>query len=392
MTTVKASPTVNRRTGYLAGSALLCFWSALVVIASALAISKLPTSELTSYLSVAFILALAGTGFFWHLYQQYQSDRQQVLTLCQALRDGHYRKRVKEHSPNAQSIALNDLAREQEQMLQALSSAASEINYTSQELDQVTRTLVSGADEQQSQLDSIATASEETAVTVKEISTHVQATLKSALELKQLSEQGEQQSETLDGALNQSLQIFSDTQQVLGQLSEQTEAIGSFINTIDEVSSQTNLLALNAAIEAARAGEAGRGFAVVADEVRGLAAQTAEAANQITTLVNNVNDAVSTTGKEFTRCREVLQQGAETGQELRQGLLSVADFSDRTEKMIASIEQAIQEHESAGHSISERMNRMSQLSAEHHLKVRDALEIVEYLEQVAEKLSRYQLK
>ncbi len=387
MTAVKASPTVSHRTGYLAGSALLCFWLALLLMASLLV-----TSGLLTYLFITAVLAIAGTGFFMRFYRQCQQEKQQVMKLCQALGNGQYQTRLKENTPSAQSLALNDLARKQEQMLQALSSAASEIGYTSQELDQVARQLVEGAEEQQTQLDSIAAASEETAVTVKEINGHVQATLRSAVELKQLSEQGDQQSQQLDQSLTLSLQIFDETQQVLGQLSKQTEAIGSFINTIDEVSNQTNLLALNAAIEAARAGEAGRGFAVVADEVRGLAAQTAEAASQITTLISNVHSAVEATDKEFERCREVLKQGAETGHQLRNGLLSVADYSERTETMIASIEQAIQEHETAGNSISERMNRMSELGAAHHIKVRDALEIVEYLEQVSKKLAPYQIK
>jgi len=387
MTAVKASPTVSHRTGYLAGSALLCFWLALLLLASLLV-----TSNQSIYVFIAAVLAIAGTGFFMRFYRQCQKEKQQVISLCQGLSNGQYQTRLKESTPSAQSLALNDLARKQEQMLQALSSSASEIGYTSQELDQVAHQLVEGAGEQQSQLDSIAAASEETAVTVKEINGHVQATLRSAVELKQLSEQGDQQSQQLDKSLTLSLQIFDETQQVLGQLSKQTEAIGSFINTIDEVSNQTNLLALNAAIEAARAREAGRGFAVVADEVRGLAAQTAEAASQITTLISNVHSAVEATDKEFERCREVLKQGAETGHQLRNGLLSVADYSERTETMIASIELAIQEHEAAGNSISERMNRMSELGAAHHIKVRDALEIVEYLEQVSKKLAPYQIK
>lgn len=366
---------------------LLCFWGGTGFF---LNLTFSAQHMLNLEVIAALLLSVSGTAFLWRSEAKQQSQHQKMTELCRQLSTGQYDARVHSDDRSEQMLALNELAREQERMQSTLASTANEINFTSQELDQVARQLVKGAGDQQAQLDSIAAASEETAVTVKEINHHVQQTLQSAIALKHLSEQGDQQAQELSQALGESLNIFNQATDVLDQLARQTEAIGSFISTIDEVSSQTNLLALNAAIEAARAGEAGRGFAVVADEVRGLASQTAEAASRITTLIGNVRSAVAATGQEFTRCRAMLTQGAETGTLLRDGLLSVADFSVRTEQMIASIEAAIQEHERAGSNISERLNLMSQLGAEHHVKVKDALEIVEYLEKVAEKLARYQ--
>ena len=386
MSHVQVSPTINQRTGYLAVAALLCFWSAFLLLVS------VSISDLLIYPVVASIPMIAGSLFFWWLCRQLWRDQRQVLQICSALRQGNYEARIRVESPGKQSMALNDVARAQEQISELLSTAVSEIRYTAKELDQVSHVLVRGAGEQQVQLDSIAAASEQTSVTIREISAHVQATLQSALELKQLSTEGEHQSHILDQTLDQSQQIFSRTGQVLSQLSEQSASVLGFIKTIDDVSEQTNLLALNAAIEAARAGESGRGFAVVADEVRQLAARTSSAAGQISVLIDNVCAAINEMAQEFSRCEETLNRGVQTAHQLQQGISSVADFSDRTEKMVASIELAIQEHETAGHSISERMNQISELSADHHVRVQDASEIVQYLEQIAEKLTCYQLR
>ncbi|WP_176330171.1 methyl-accepting chemotaxis protein [Oceanospirillum sanctuarii] len=331
--------------------------------------------------------ALIALGIFYRLDRLNQQRSAELIRFCQLLASGRSDTRwvTGQHQPEL--IAMNELARFQERLLSQLNSAASEVDFTAEELDKVSRKLVDSASEQQSQLDSIAAASEESSVTVQQIGRSIGEILTSANQLRSMSVSGDEDARQLEDDLAACQQIFQEAQGFMVRLREETQLIDNFISTIDDVANQTNLLALNAAIEAARAGESGRGFAVVADEVRGLASQTSEASQQITQLIKSTQNAVALTETSFERCLARLGDGVTKSATLKSAMLDVADFSSQIEVQIAQVEEASREHEAASESINQRMVAISDISADHHHKVCDALEIVEYLEQVAGKLA-----
>lgn len=170
------------------------------------------------------------------------------------------------------------------------------------------------------EIDMLATAMSEMTSTVQTVADHA----KNASELtEQASEQAQTGQRFVQGTVTKMNQLSTDisaSAQAVNQVEERVESIGSVVGTIQGISEQTNLLALNAAIEAARAGEAGRGFAVVADEVRNLAQRTQQATveiqDMITQLQNSANSAVGLMEKSVVEAAEGVELVTNAGVEL----------------------------------------------------------------------------
>lgn len=158
----------------------------------------------------------------------------------------------------------------------------------------------------------------------------------SALQAAEHSSSNRQAFTQIADNLQSTFERMSDASAKVGTLSRRAEEIGGIVQLIEEVAEQTNLLALNAAIEAARAGEAGRGFAVVADEVRNLAQRTSQATDDISNLVTNIQE-------ETREAREVMEAGAAAAEQhsvqSQQAVVNMHELfelSQRMEKAISS--------------------------------------------------------
>lgn len=180
-------------------------------------------------------------------------------------------------------------------MVKQLKNTISEINTTSAEVNNSSTQIESSAhgvtqtaQQQMHQLEQTASAMNEMTVTVLEVARNAQQASSSANEAKQHSKNGMAVVSEMNHDISSLLNGIEDVQVVINKLAQQTDNIGSILDVIKGVADQTNLLALNAAIEAARAGEQGRGFAVVADEVRNLANRTQESTNEIQQVITNL--------------------------------------------------------------------------------------------------------
>lgn len=173
-------------------------------------------------------------------------------------------------------------------LIQQIDVGANNIASSSEELSTVTEQTSQGVSQQRDQTDQVATAMNEMVATVNDVAKSAESAFTAANHASETSINGERAvSETLSFVTDLNTEIGHVMSQ-LQALQSETQNIGTVLDVIKSVAEQTNLLALNAAIEAARAGEQGRGFAVVADEVRSLAQRTQSSASEIETLINTL--------------------------------------------------------------------------------------------------------
>lgn len=246
------------------------------------------------------------------------------------------------------------------ELIREIDLGANSIASSSEELSTVTDQTNRGVTEQQSQTDQVATAMNEMVATVSEIAKSAEAAFQAAHLCSEKSDSGEKAvKETLTFVSDLNTQSKEVSRQ-LNALKSETDNIGTILDVIKSVADQTNLLALNAAIEAARAGEQGRGFAVVADEVRSLAQRTQTSAVEIETLIGNLvtsaNGAVSS---------------METGQKLAEQTLQRAEISGKAIQEISDAVEEIRRHNSQIATAAEQQSSVAEDINKNMTQIRD---------------------
>ncbi len=235
-------------------------------------------------------------------------------------------------------------------------------------------------------ISSTAAAIEQMAVSVDHISQSAKETESNATIATKLAGQGEgmvlKASEEIQRAANQ----VEDASGLIGGLVERSREIGGIARVIKEIADQTNLLALNAAIEAARAGEQGRGFAVVADEVRKLAERTSQATDQITGMINAIH--VDTTGvvNGMQSVGPQVALGVEMVGKAGEALRQISEASAVALSNISEVASATTEQSQASSSVARNVEQISSMIEESTQSVHAANENVLILEKLASEL------
>lgn len=218
-----------------------------------------------------------------------------------------------------------------------------------------------GVDRQQRETDQTATAVEELAASARDVASHAQEASHSAADADAKTREGDRVVQNVLGQIQHLNSVARQSAQAVRQLDTESQEIGKVLDVIKAVSEQTNLLALNAAIEAARAGEHGRGFAVVADEVRALAGRTQQSAIEIEHLIVRLQSMAARAVQEMEGSLELTAETESQASEAGALIIGVSEAVSRIDRMNQQIAGAADQQSGVAHAISESVTRVSQI-------------------------------
>ena len=276
--------------------------------------------------------------------------------------------------------SLSELIRQVNEAVQNTASSAMQISSTAEGLAAATQ-------EQSAQADDVATAVEEMSRTITENAMSANKTAEVAKENGRIAKEGGQVVTLTVNKMRDIAKVVKNSAENIQKLGESSKQIGEIISVIDDIADQTNLLALNAAIEAARAGEQGRGFAVVADEVRKLAERTTEATKQIAVMIKGIQSETEAAVNAMNKGNEEVNSGIEladkAGQSLQQILASTQEVID----MINQIAAASEEQSATSEEISKNVTSISKVTAESAQHVEEVAHTADDLAKMTNQLA-----
>ncbi|ASD65787.1 methyl-accepting chemotaxis protein [Pseudoalteromonas piscicida] len=254
-------------------------------------------------------------------------------------------------------LAMRNMADKLKAIIAEIQSSTNALSSSSETLSAITAQSKQGADNQMEQLSHSAVSMNEMAATIAEITQSAQLAADAATDADSQSNSGVQVVVETQQAMEGLVGKIENVSQTIENLEQETESVGSILDVIRGIAEQTNLLALNAAIEAARAGEQGRGFAVVADEVRSLASRTQKSTDEIQEMISklqneakrsvgmmreNVKDAKDTADKS-AKTDEVLQAISSSVSTIKDMNLQIASASEEQNTVTQQLSQSVTE-------------------------------------------------
>ncbi|MDR0563841.1 MAG: methyl-accepting chemotaxis protein [Azoarcus sp.] len=236
---------------------------------------------------------------------------------------------------------------------------------------------------QSSSASAMAASVEQMSVSINTVSGSAENAQSMAKDAGALSEQGDQIIVQTCDEMSRIAGIVSEASKVIKTLGEESHQITSVVNVIKDVADQTNLLALNAAIEAARAGEQGRGFAVVADEVRKLAERTAQSTVDISNMVSKIQDSASEAVKEMGIVVGQVENGQTLAQEAGNKMRVIRGESIKVSNAITEISDALKEQSQASHDVARHVESIAQMTDENNAAAGETAESTKHLNRLA---------
>lgn len=298
---------------------------------------------------------------------------------------------------------------------QSLSSTSGEVGKSSQQVAETIGQVAAGSQEQSRTVQSSATAMEQLTRAIQEIAVGAQSQAKtvegtvamvqqsasaveevaklsqdaseSGRQVAEIATAGGQQVEDAVGSMGKIKEATDQVAEMVKHLGESSQQIGAIVETIDDIAEQTNLLALNAAIEAARAGEHGKGFAVVADEVRKLAERSSKATGEIAELITSIQNMTSQAVEAMDRGSRQVEEGAELGNQAGAALERIQSAIGGIVNQIENMSAAAQQMAASSSEVIKAIENVSAITEQTTAAAEEmsasSTEVVQQIEQVA---------
>jgi methyl-accepting chemotaxis protein len=306
-------------------------------------------SAITGIVVVSVAAALLTVLLAWLLTRSIVTPLRKAVQVAETIAGGNLSSVIEDDGKDEPARLLGALSTMQtnlRQTIRQIAGSATQLASAAEELSAVTEEASRGLQQQNDEIDQAATAVNEMTAAVEEVARNAVSTSEASRQSNQAAREGRDRVvQTVDAIQTMTHDVQSTAVMIEG-LATQGRDIGKVLDVIRAIAEQTNLLALNAAIEAARAGEAGRGFAVVADEVRALAHRTAQSTQEIEKMVagiqNGTGEAVQSMQQSNQRTQDTLEMARAAGVALEQITQSISLINERNLVIASASEEQAQ--------------------------------------------------
>lgn len=350
------------------------------------------SNAIAGTLTIAAIAAILGliTGYMIvkRLMQQLGGEPSDAKETVQRIASGDLRYDLQLHTNDHDSLLAHQQKMQEglRNMIRELSLSIDKTEHTASALANDSRKVAGASNQTSDAANTMAAAMEEMSVSITHISDHTKDAMGLTEHTRHLAQDGRHIIEQAVSEINNIADAVRSTANNVTSLTESSLQISGIVQVIKEVADQTNLLALNAAIEAARAGEAGRGFAVVADEVRKLAERTSSATGEISAMIEKIQSDTQASVSTMEVAVEQVGLGVTLASKAGTAIHEIQESVIKVVDVVNEMVNVIREQSSTGQQIAQQVEQVAQSSGENHIAAQDAANLATDLSKLARDL------
>ncbi|WP_139704353.1 HAMP domain-containing methyl-accepting chemotaxis protein [Aeromonas hydrophila] len=291
--------------------------------------------------------------------------------------------------------SINQMSGQLRQLVGEIQGAVGQVDGACGEVGSTTRAIVTDLASQNQRVDTVAAAIEQMSVSTRDVAGNIAEAARAAQQAEQQTRQGGHELARMTATMQQIAAMIGEANEAMGQLSSQSEQVGRVTEVIATIAEQTNLLALNAAIEAARAGEQGRGFAVVADEVRLLASRTSQSTEEISQTIASIQQQTRQTVNTVGSGTRLVEEGRGAVDSVTGTLNAMLQLVQDLSGQLGAIATATEQQSRVAQEVAGTVEEIAGLSRQSSQRSQQGEEIVARLAQDTGRLtaviSRFEL-
>ncbi len=338
------------------------------------------------FVAILFLAVVVGVTVSLLIARKITQPLQQAIVSAKRIAAGDLTSRIEVTQSDETGELLLALASMQDglsQMIGDITGEAGELTQMAGNVSHASTLIAEGTVEQNDAASSMASAMEEMVVSIGVVSDSARETDRSMRESATLSNAGRDALARVGGTMQEISTSVNASAKVIANLEKDSEQISTIVMVIKDIADQTNLLALNAAIEAARAGEQGRGFAVVADEVRKLAERTSKSTEEISGMIQSVLRNTSSAVSSMHAGIVIVDQGRQIATDTGAAMVQVAERAVQVSSMVTEMSAALGEQSSASQQVAMQVERIAQMAEKNSGASREAAQSAHRMKELA---------